>query len=79
MGPRGWLGIGLDQGIAWQQVAQLVREAYEKVAPAMLQGRIGKTPRFKAPDKTLSASEIDPMKSRRALALLKAFRLQLRP
>jgi predicted DNA-binding protein (MmcQ/YjbR family) len=73
VGPRGWLGVNLDQGIAWKQVAQRVREAYERVAPAALQGRIGKTPRLEPPDKILSASEIDPMKSRRALAVLKAF------
>lgn len=74
VGPRGWLGVRLDQGIAWKHVAQRVREAYEKVAPAALRSRIGKTPLLEAPDKILSASEIDPMKSPRALALLKPFR-----
>ena len=74
VGPRGWLGVSLDQGIAWKQVTQLVREAYEKVAPAALQARVGKTPLLKAPDKVLSASEIDPLKSPRAVAVLKSFR-----
>jgi predicted DNA-binding protein (MmcQ/YjbR family) len=74
VGPRGWLGVVLDGGIAWKRVAALVREAYEKVAPADLRGRIGKTPPLKAPGKKLSASQIDPMQSPRALAVLKSFR-----
>jgi predicted DNA-binding protein (MmcQ/YjbR family) len=74
VGPRGWLGVVLDRGIAWKRVAALVREAYEKVAPAELRARIGKTPALKAPTKKLSASQIDPMQSPRALTLLKSFR-----
>ena len=27
VGPRGWLGVSLDRGIAWKRVAALVREA----------------------------------------------------
>jgi predicted DNA-binding protein (MmcQ/YjbR family) len=74
VGPRGWLGIIVDRGVAWKRVAALVREAYEKVAPAELRARIGDTPALKAPSKTLSASQIDPMKSPRALAVLKSLR-----
>jgi len=74
VGPRGWLGVSLDHGIAWQRLAALVREAYEKVAPAELRARIGKTPTLKAPAKPLSASQIDPMKSPRAATLLKTLR-----
>ena len=36
VGPRGWLGVHLDKGIAWKRIAKLVREAYEKVAPKAL-------------------------------------------
>ena len=74
VGPRGWLGVNLDQGIAWKRVAELVREAYEKVAVPALRARIGKTPVLKAPDKKLSASDIDPMKSPRAAGVLKRVR-----
>jgi predicted DNA-binding protein (MmcQ/YjbR family) len=74
VGPRGWLGVVLDQGIAWKRVAALVREAYEKVAPAELRARLGKTPPLKAPDRPLTASQVDPMKSPRALAVLKPLR-----
>jgi predicted DNA-binding protein (MmcQ/YjbR family) len=74
VGPRGWLGVVLDRGIAWKRVAALVREAYEKVAPANLQARIGKTPALTAPDKALTSSQINPLKSPRASKVLKPFR-----
>jgi predicted DNA-binding protein (MmcQ/YjbR family) len=74
VGPRGWLGVVLDRGLAWKQVAALVREAYEKVAPNELRSTLGKTPAFKAPGRKLRASEIDPMKSPRAAGVLKTLR-----
>jgi hypothetical protein len=74
VGPRGWLGVELDRGIAWKRVAALVREAYEKAAPAALRASIGETPVFKTPDKALSPSQIDPLKSPRGVAVLKSFR-----
>ncbi len=74
VGPRGWLGVVLDRGIAWKRVAALVREAYEKVAPADLRARIGKTPTLKGPRRALSASEIDPLQSPRALKVLNTLR-----
>jgi predicted DNA-binding protein (MmcQ/YjbR family) len=74
VGPRGWLGVVLDRGIAWKRVAALVREAYEKAAPAELQESLGKTPPFKAPTKKLSVSQIDPMQSPRAVTVLKSLR-----
>jgi predicted DNA-binding protein (MmcQ/YjbR family) len=74
VGPRGWLGVVLDQGIAWKRVTALVREAYEKVAPTELLARIGKTPPLKAPGRPLTPSQVDPMKSPRALAVLKPLR-----
>lgn len=74
VGPRGWLGVLLDRGIAWKRVAALVREAYEKAAPEQLRARIGKTPALGAPGKNLSASQIDPMKSPRASNVLETFR-----
>jgi hypothetical protein len=74
VGPRGWLGVILDRGIAWQRIAGLVREAYEKVAPKHVRARIGKTPTFKPPSKALSASQIDPFKSARAIEVLSRLR-----
>jgi hypothetical protein len=73
VGPRGWLGVILEREI-WPRVARLVREAYEKVAPIELCRRIEKTPTIKPPVKALSASQIDPFKSARALAVLSKLR-----
>ena len=74
VGPRGWLGVHLDKGISWKRVAKLVREAYEKVAPPALSAKLGKTIEITPPTKTLTATEIDPMQSKRAQAVLKTMR-----
>lgn len=74
VGPRGWLGVQLDKGISWKRVAKLVREAYEKVAPAALSAKLGKTIEIKPPTKALSAAEVDPMQSKRAQSVLKTMR-----
>ena len=74
VGPRGWLGVVLDRGLPWQRIAALVREAYEKVAPPVLRSASAKTPILKPPGKKLTASQIDPMKAPRAMAVLKALR-----
>lgn len=74
VGPRGWLGVVLDRGIAWKRVGTLVREAYEKVAAPELRTRIGKMPAITAPAKPLTAGEMDPLKSPRAVAVLNKFR-----
>jgi predicted DNA-binding protein (MmcQ/YjbR family) len=74
VGPRGWLGVVLDRGIAWGQVVALVREAYEKAAPPELRARMGSTPALAAPEQRLSVSQIDPLQSPRALAVIDAFR-----
>lgn len=74
VGPRGWLGMHLNRGASWKQVAQRVREAYEKVAPPALAAAIGKTIDIEPPAKPLSPSDIDPLQSRRAQAVLKGMR-----
>jgi predicted DNA-binding protein (MmcQ/YjbR family) len=74
VGPRGWLGVRLDRGLAWPRIAALVREAYEKAAPEPLRSRIGKTPPLSAPGKMPSVAQIDPLQSPRALAVLEKLR-----
>jgi predicted DNA-binding protein (MmcQ/YjbR family) len=74
VGPRGWLGVILDRGIDWRRIAQLVREAYEKVAATDLRARIGKTPTIEPPAVSLTPSQIDPFKSARAKAVLSKLR-----
>lgn len=63
VGPRGWLGVELDKGLSWKRIAALVREAYEKVAPAGLAARIGKTIVIPTPKPRLAEDERDPLNS----------------
>lgn len=74
VGPRGWLGVHLNQGLSWKAIAQRVREAYEKVAPPALVATLEKTPVIPAPKRSLSRSDIDPWQSSRGKALLKLMR-----
>jgi hypothetical protein len=74
VGTRGWLGVRLDKGISWKRVAELVRESYEIKAPRALSDRIGKTIVIKPPTRSLSAEQIDPLQSKRALTVLKKLR-----
>jgi predicted DNA-binding protein (MmcQ/YjbR family) len=74
VGSRGWLGVRLDCGLSWKRIAALVREAYENVAPATLSSALGKTTVFKGPARMLTEGELDPMKSRRGVAILKIMR-----
>ena len=36
VGHRGWLGVRLDRGIRWDELAGIVEDAYAEVAPAKL-------------------------------------------
>ncbi len=36
VGPRGWIGIHLDRGPDWEEVASLVRRSYTLTAPKRL-------------------------------------------
>lgn len=74
VGARGWLGVHLDKGLSWRRIARLVREAYEKVAPAVLAKAIGKTIALTGPVTALSAVARDPLQAKPAQALLAAFR-----
>jgi hypothetical protein len=36
VGHRGWLGVRLDRGLAWEEIAGIAEDAYAEVAPASL-------------------------------------------
>ena len=40
VGHRGWLGVRLDRGVDWDEVASVVADAYRQVAPATLVRRL---------------------------------------
>jgi hypothetical protein len=40
VGHRGWLGVRLDLGVDWSEVAEICRDAYRVVAPKTLVARL---------------------------------------
>ena len=36
VGHRGWLGVRLDRGLDWNELAEIVEDAYAEIAPAKL-------------------------------------------
>jgi hypothetical protein len=40
VGHRGWLGVRLDRGIGWDEVAELCQDAYRAAAPPTLVRRL---------------------------------------
>lgn len=36
VGPSGWIGVYLDVEVDWDEITEIVREAYRKVAPKKL-------------------------------------------
>lgn len=71
IGPKGWLGVELNKGLRWNEIAERVREAYSVVAPKPLVAEIGETVKIKGKVTNLKPEEIDPFKSRRAKEVLK--------
>jgi hypothetical protein len=43
VGPRGWLGVRLDRGLGWEQVAGAVEDAYLTVAPKTLVAAVSRS------------------------------------
>ena len=41
VGHRGWLGVRLDRGLDWNELAGIAEDAYVEVAPAKLVAQIG--------------------------------------
>lgn len=80
VGPRGWLGVRLDQGLAWDRVRELVRMAYEQIAPPALVESVGPTPKSPAPRARPSVADVDPAntpRGQRVLATMRAVCLAL--
>jgi len=40
VGHRGWLGVRLDGGVDWAEIAELCEDAYRTIAPATLVKRL---------------------------------------
>lgn len=63
VGPRGWLGLRLDTGLAWPRVVQLVREAWEKTAPPALAAALDAPVAVEAPTRALAPEQLDRLAS----------------
>lgn len=66
VGPKGWLGVDLDQDLSWLRIADLVREAYAEVAPKRLTAELGPTIEITAPTMTIDPEVFDPFCSAKA-------------
>lgn len=73
VGPRGWLGIELNQGLGWDRIAQQVVAAYNKVAPKSLTQDDDVLGKIKPPSRLPTAAEIDPMQGRKEKSVLAKF------
>jgi predicted DNA-binding protein (MmcQ/YjbR family) len=71
VGPSGWLGIELDQGLGWSTICEHVREAYAIVASAELVRLVKKDFRVRPPTRKFRPEEIDPFQGKVAEAVLK--------
>ena len=79
VGVRGWLGVNLDTGLSWDRVADLVREAFELVAPKRARSQLGPTIRIKPPAAN-APKPVDPMETpaaKRSIAVLRKLCLDL--
>src|SRR5256885_8064592 len=74
VGPRGWLGVNLDQGLSWKRIAAQVRQAYEHTAPRRLVAQIGPTIQIDPPTARLKPEELDPLRAPRAVAVIEPLR-----
>jgi predicted DNA-binding protein (MmcQ/YjbR family) len=74
VGSRGWLGVRLDKGIPWKRVTDLVRTAYENVAPPRLRQALQSTPAVAAPKSRITVADIDPKNSPRGKRILASMR-----
>lgn len=61
VGVRGWLGVHLNQGLDWSKVADLVFDAYQRIAPTSLAKLAQRLNHVKPPSKIPSRAELNPM------------------
>lgn len=73
IGPKGWIGVELNQGLKWQRVIALTLQAYQRTAPpALARKSIG--PGTPAPTVEMRPEDIDPLKSKANQAILRQLR-----
>jgi hypothetical protein len=43
VGPSGWVGVWLDRGVDWEELTELLRDAYRMTAPRKLLAKLEQT------------------------------------
>ena len=38
--PKGWIGVRIDEGIDWSEVAELAQDSYRLIAPKRLSAQL---------------------------------------
>ena len=61
VGPRGWVGLHLNQGMPWSEVAHVVLSAYRQVVPDSLLHQVSIPDFIEPPDHVPTIEEIDPL------------------
>lgn len=74
VGPRGWLGVQLDQGLDWGRIGALVREAYGHTAPAELKAELGPPRDIEPPTESIDPEEFDPLSPPRVQEIIAGLR-----
>lgn len=74
IGSKGWLGIQLDKGLPWTQIAQLTRDAYIQVAPIALTENLAATIEIQQPEITLAPEDFEPLSNANAQKKLQKLR-----
>lgn len=74
VGPSGWLGVCLDRGLDWGQIAELIREAYAEIAPARLRQQLRAPEPVQPPELSLAPEDFDPLSAPAAQDLLRRVR-----
>jgi predicted DNA-binding protein (MmcQ/YjbR family) len=74
VGPSGWIGVELNEGVSWKRVSELAMMAYVNVSPAKLVASVKKPPAVAAPTVKMKPDEIDRLKAPRAQKYLAVLR-----
>ena len=80
VGPSGWIGVELNQGMAWKRVRELVHLAYVNSSPAKLVARAPQPPPVAAPTVKMKPEEIDRLlapRARQAMTLMRRICMEL--
>jgi len=74
VGVRGWVGVHLDQGLAWSEIFDRVSEAYRQVASHQQIASVTSETSIAEPDTALTIADIDPLQTPHARTVVEQLR-----